>query len=159
MNGLLDDLDYQLIAILSKDARISNRKIATDLGITEGTVRGRIKRLQSDGQIAFTAITGLSLAEKSRIAFIGIKAALDKVREIAEYLSSMDEINAVLVSLGELNITAICLFDELDELVELTSDRILTIAGVYQVETSIAVKTMKYNSRVARITDLAEADD
>lgn len=156
MNGLLDDLDNQLIAILSKDARVSNRKIATELGITEGTVRGRIKRLQSDGQIAFTAITGLSLAAKSRLAFIGIKAAMDKVREIADYLSAMDEINAVLVSLGELNITAICLFDELDELVELTSDRILTIAGVYQVETSIAVKTMKYNSRVARITNLTD---
>ncbi|GGC06836.1 transcriptional regulator [Novosphingobium endophyticum] len=156
MNGLLDDLDNQLIAILSKDARVSNRKIATELGITEGTVRGRIKRLQSDGQIAFTAITGLSLAAKSRLAFIGIKAAMDKVREISDYLSAMDEINAVLVSLGELNITAICLFDELDELVELTSDRILTIAGVYQVETSIAVKTMKYNSRVARITNLTD---
>lgn len=157
MNGL-DDLDQQLIAILSKDARVSNRKIATELGITEGTVRGRIKRLQSEGQIAFTAITGLSLADKSRLAFIGIKAAMHKVREIAEYLSAMDEINAVLISLGELNITAICLFDELDELVELTSDRILAISGVYQVETSIAVKTMKYNSRVARITNFAEEE-
>lgn len=157
MNGL-DDLDQQLIAILSKDARVSNRKIAIELGITEGTVRGRIKRLQSEGQIAFTAITGLSLADKSRLAFIGIKAAMDKVREIAEYLSAMDEINAVLISLGELNITAICLFDELDELVELTSDRILAIAGVYQVETSIAVKTMKYNSRVARITNFVEEE-
>ena len=43
---LIDELDHQLIEILSKDARISNRKIAADLGVTEGTVRGRIKRLQ-----------------------------------------------------------------------------------------------------------------
>ena len=38
---VLDDLDRKLIDVLSKDARISNRKIAADLGVTEGTVRGR----------------------------------------------------------------------------------------------------------------------
>ena len=40
----LDDLDRQLIEVLARDARVSNRKIAGDLGVTEGTVRGRIKR-------------------------------------------------------------------------------------------------------------------
>jgi DNA-binding Lrp family transcriptional regulator len=49
----LDQLDQQLIAILALDARVSNRKIAADLGMTEGTVRGRIKRLQQEGMIAF----------------------------------------------------------------------------------------------------------
>ena len=44
----LDDLDRQLIEILGRDARVSNRKIAGDLGVTEGTVRGRIKRLQQE---------------------------------------------------------------------------------------------------------------
>ena len=52
----LDDLDRQLIEILGRDARVSNRKIAGDLGVTEGTVRGRIKRLQQERLIAFTAI-------------------------------------------------------------------------------------------------------
>ena len=50
----LDNLDKQLIDMLSRDARVSNRKIAVELGVTEGTVRGRIKRLQIDGLIAFT---------------------------------------------------------------------------------------------------------
>ena len=39
-----DELDLQLIELLSRDARVSNRKIAAELGVTEGTVRGRIKR-------------------------------------------------------------------------------------------------------------------
>ena len=37
---VLDTLDHQLIDLLSRDARVSNRKIAADLGVTEGTVRG-----------------------------------------------------------------------------------------------------------------------
>ena len=37
--SLIDDMDRQLIDMLSRDARISNRKIALDLDVTEGTVR------------------------------------------------------------------------------------------------------------------------
>ena len=65
---VLDDLDRQLIDILARDARVSNRKIAGDLGVTEGTVRGRIKRLQQDKLISFTAITDFGLADDSRLA-------------------------------------------------------------------------------------------
>ncbi len=69
MSGaMMDDLDRQLVEILSADARVSNRKIAADLGVTEGTVRGRIKRLQQDRLIAFTAITSFGLENSTVIS-------------------------------------------------------------------------------------------
>ena len=82
----IDDLDLQLIDLLSRDARVSNRKVASELGVTEGTVRGRIKRLQQDGLIAFTAITSFGMAKNSRLAFISVQAEVDRVREIAQQI-------------------------------------------------------------------------
>ncbi len=158
----LDALDRQLIDILSRDARVSNRKIAADLGVTEGTVRGRIKRLQQDGLIAFTAITGFEMAQKSRLAFINVQADVDRVREVAAQISELPHINAVLLTMGPFNITAMCLFEELDTLVHIASDKILALDGVHHVETSIAVKTIKYNARMAKITppdQIADEDD
>lgn len=149
----LDDLDLQLIDLLSKDARVSNRKIAAELGVTEGTVRGRIKRLQQDRLIAFTAITGLEMADKSRLAFISVQAEVENVRAIARQISEIPKINAVMITMGQFNILAMCLFEELDTLVEIASDAILAIPGVHHVETSIAVKTIKYNARMAKITN------
>lgn len=149
----LDDLDLQLIETLSRDARVSNRKIATELGVTEGTVRGRIKRLQQDGLIAFTAITSFGMAQNSRLAFISVQAEVDEVREIAREIAKLPLINAVMITMGQFNILAMCLFNELDSLVETASDRILALPGVHHVETSIAVKTIKYNARMAKITD------
>lgn len=155
----LDELDQKLIHMLAEDARVSNRKIAAELGVTEGTVRGRIKRLQQDRLIAFTAITGLEMAQKSRLAFIGVQVEASRVRQVAEQISAMPDVNAVIISLGEFNVVAICLFQELEEIVDVASDRILAIPGVYQIETSVAVKTMKYNARIARITsDQVELD-
>jgi Lrp/AsnC family transcriptional regulator, regulator for asnA, asnC and gidA len=148
----LDDLDLQLIGLLSRDARVSNRKIAAELGVTEGTVRGRIKRLQQERLIAFTAITGLEMAEKSRLAFISVQAEIVNVRMVAQRIAEMPQINAVMITMGQFNILAMCLFEELDTLVEVASDRILALPGVHHVETSIAVKTIKYNARMAKIT-------
>lgn len=148
----IDELDSQLIEILSKDARTSNRKIAADLGVTEGTVRGRIRRLQKEGLIAFTAITSFELADNTKMAFIGAQVDVDRVREVASRIAELDSINAVMVTMGRFNITAICLFNELDRLHEISSEQILSIDGVHHVETSIAVKTLKYNARIVRIT-------
>ncbi len=150
--GVLDDLDRAIIDLMAVDARVSNRKLASRLGVTEGTVRGRIKRLQLEGLIAFTAITGLELARKSRLAFIGVQTDIERTETIAAEIAKMNEVNAVLTCLGEMNIVAICLFDELDELVQLASDQILSLPGVNHTDTSIAVKTLKYNARLARIT-------
>jgi DNA-binding Lrp family transcriptional regulator len=155
----IDELDQQLISLLSRDARVSNRKIAAELGVTEGTVRGRIKRLQQDRLIAFTAITGLEMAEKSRLAFISVQAEVESVREIARQIADLPLINAVMITMGQFNILAMCLFDELDSLVEVASDRILALPGVHHIETSIAVKTVKYNTRMAKITDQGALDN
>lgn len=148
----IDDLDRQLIEILSKDARTSNRRIAADLGVTEGTVRGRIRRLQKEGLIAFTAITSFELADNTKMAFIGVQVDVDRVRDVAARIATLDAINAVMVTMGRFNVTAICLFNELDRLHEISSEQILSIDGVHHVETSIAVKTLKYNARIVRIT-------
>ena len=78
--------------------------------------------------------------------------------EIAE----LPLINAVMITMGRFNILAICLFNELDALHDVASDQILAIPGVHHVETSIAVKTIKYNARVVRITEtdhIIDGDD
>ena len=155
----LDDLDRQLIEVLARDARVSNRKIAVDLGVTEGTVRGRIKRLQQDGLISFTAITSFGLADSARMAFIGVQAEVSDVREVARQIAELNQVNAVMLTMGRFNILAICLFNSLDHLHEVASDRILAIPGVHHVETSIAVKTLKYNARVVRITEVQTANE
>jgi DNA-binding Lrp family transcriptional regulator len=155
----LDALDIQLIDLLAQDARVSNRRIAAELDVTEGTVRGRIKRLQHDGLIAFTAITGLHLEHRVRLAFIHVQADIDRVRAIGQAIGDVPGINAVLLTLGEFNITAMCLIDDPDKLVELASDKVHAIDGVHLVETSIAVKTIKYNSRMAKITKPNIAED
>lgn len=150
---VLDDLDHQLIAILAQDARVSNRSIATDLGVNEGTVRGRIKRLQQDKLIAFTALTSLKLEKATNIAFLAVQADVGHVRQIARDIAHIPLVQSVMTMLGSFNIMATCLYDDLDNLHAMASGRILTMPGVHHVETSLAVRTVKFSNRVVRITE------
>lgn len=148
----IDDLDLELIRILSDDARLSNRKIARELGITEGTVRGRIKKLQQDRLIAFTAVTSPDLESESQMAFISVQGEQDNIRKIASNIADLPGIVGVLVTMGQFNIFCICLFDHLGSLHATSSEKIAQMPGVLSVETTIAVETVKYDSRVVRIT-------
>ena len=149
----LDDLDLRLIELLSQDARISNRKIASQLDVTEGTVRSRIKRLERDKLIRFTAVTSMSGARRVRMAFIRIQAELSEIPKIASQLENMTAVGAIIVTMGRFNLLVIYLFEDLDELHGLASDTLMAMPGVHHVETAIAMNTLKYDYRVARILD------
>ena len=125
----LDDLDRQLVAMLSRDARVSNRRIAAELGVTEGTVRGRIKRLQSDGLLSFTAITSVDLGTANKLAFIGVQADMGNLRDID-----------LLVVLGSI-----------DELPDLLMNKFGRIRGIRSMIPAITVDIVKYQFDVAPI--------
>lgn len=147
----IDELDRDIIQLLSEDARLSNRKIASKLGFTEGTIRSRVKRLEDENYIRFTALTSMSHMTTPRLALIGIHAEQNKIKQVAEQVADMDEINAVLILLGRFDILAIGLVDGLSEVHRVASNKILDVPGVRLVETSVVVDFVKYDTRVAKI--------
>lgn len=147
----LDDLDKGIVERLSRDARISNRAIAAELGVTEGTIRTRIKRLQNEGLIQFTVITDFRMAGSPNLCMMGIDADPSRVSELAETLRLMPEINCVVVLLGRCSVLAMGLFTNIEQLNDVT-EGIRTLPGVQRVETSISVHNLKYDSSTAKIT-------
>jgi DNA-binding Lrp family transcriptional regulator len=148
----LDPFDHQILEILSQDARLSNRKIASALGVTEGTIRGRLKRLQEENYLRFTAVTSLAYVGAPMLVFIGVTAEQARVRDIADAIAGMEGIRSVIVTLGRFNIHVTAMFADLEAVLDVANNKILALPGVGHVETSIGVKQLKYDSRLARIT-------
>jgi Lrp/AsnC family transcriptional regulator for asnA, asnC and gidA len=148
----LDELDHRIIKLLTLDARVSNRQIAAQLGVTEGTIRGRVKRLEQENCIRLTAVTNGEFAGSPKVVLIGIKAAHGELKTVAQKIAAMVESRCVIIMLGRYDILAIGLFTALEDIVDIANNRILALPGVRHVETSIAVKTLKYDYRVAKIT-------
>jgi Lrp/AsnC family transcriptional regulator for asnA, asnC and gidA len=101
----MDELDERLIALLREDARISYVQLAADLGITEGTVRARVKRLQEDGVIrSFTIRT----ASRNIKALVELKIELNTdTSQISMRIREMPEVEAVYEVAGDADIIAV----------------------------------------------------
>lgn len=153
----LDALDHQLIELLGRDARVSNRQIAAVLGVTEGTIRTRIKRLESERLIQFTVVTDLRVAGSPNLVMMGIHADPGRVPALATQLSMLPEIGCIVVLLGRYELLVTGLFTSLTDVSRLIRTRILPLSGIRSVETSVSVQNFKYDFRMARITPRPKA--
>ena len=149
----LDDVDRRILAYLSEDARMSNREVAQALGLAEGTVRGRIKRLQDRGMIKITAVTRFSGPGAPIMAYIGVRADLHRIAETAQAIARLPFVRFAATILGRYDILAITVVEDGAELVRLVNDEIMPLAGVRHAETALAVKNLKYDYRWGRIID------
>ena len=97
----LDEVDFAILRVLSEDARSSNVSIAKAISSSEGTVRGRIKKMIDSGVIqSFTvrvrganvrAIIEVAVNEEMSTSIAGKEIlAIDGVSEIAEVTGETD---------------------------------------------------------------------
>ncbi|MGH7027607.1 Lrp/AsnC family transcriptional regulator [Brevundimonas sp.] len=148
----LDELDRRIIATLGMDARVSNRQIATTLGVTEGTIRTRLKQLQNAGLLQFTVVTDFRLAGSPNLVFMGIHAEPAKVSALAQQLADIEQIGSVMILLGRYNLMAMGLFTSIEDVYELIRSKIKPLPGVRRVAASVSIHNLKYDVRMARIT-------
>lgn len=158
-NNRLDELDRNIIEALGRDGRLSNRQIAAELGVTEGTIRTRIKRLQTEGQIQFTVVTSFRMAGSPNLVMLGIHADPGLVGKLATAISAIPSIGCVMLLLGRYNLMAMGLFTSLEQVHELVTNEIKTLPGVRDVEVSTAIHSLKYDARMARIVSRVAADE
>jgi Lrp/AsnC family transcriptional regulator for asnA, asnC and gidA len=148
----LDSVDKSIVAHLSRDARVSNGQIAGELGVTEGTVRARIKRMEEEKLIRITAVTNIDRFRDATLAYIWIEVERsDQTRAVASELAEIDELGFVGVMLGRSDILAITMVRNTEHLAEFIHQRISVIAGVRRTESTLGVNFVKHDYRMARI--------
>mgnify|MGYP006120259017 CR=1 FL=1 len=151
-NVPLDLVDHRILEWLSKDARTSNRKIASELGVAEGTVRARIKRMEEENLIRITAITNIHCFPNPSLAYIGVEVErTSQAANVAKQLAKMSEIGFVGLMMGRFDILAITMVQSNDELAEFIHQHITSIEGVRRTESMLGVKFVKQDYRMSKI--------
>ena len=150
----LDATDRGIVDLLSRDARLSNRHIAAELGVTEGTVRTRIRRMEEEKQIRLTAVTNIDLFGDASLAYIFVEVERsDLTRKVAEALAEVRELGFVGVLLGRSDILGITMVRNTEHLAEFIHSRISAIPGVRRTESTLGVNFIKHDYRMARIVE------
>lgn len=143
----MDDTDQLLIAELRRDGRASLSDLAGRLNLSRATVRTRMERLQTRGEIAgFTVLTrgDVTASPVRALMMIGIEGR--GAEKIMARLTGIPAIQAVHSTNGKWDLIAeigSATLLELDEVIY----RIRNIDGVMTSETNLLLSTRKAGRR------------
>ena len=100
----MDDIDKKIIEMLQTNGRSPNARIAREVGVSEGTVRRRLRRLVQDEIIRVVAVPDPEKMGFNTVALVGIQADPDKIDDVARMLAQLDETQYVSLTTGSFDI-------------------------------------------------------
>lgn len=148
----LNDLDRRILDRLAIDARVSNREIARELDVTEGTIRTRLKRLTDENAIQVVAVTNFDHLTDPLVAYLWITVdTAQPIGPVIETLVAEPQITYVSTLLGRADIMAITWVRDAAELVHYLHDRIDRIPGIASIDYELAHQFIKHDNRTTSI--------
>jgi Lrp/AsnC family transcriptional regulator for asnA, asnC and gidA len=139
----MDELDTKIIAMLQEDGRSSNAGIARRVGVSEGTVRRRLKRLVDDEYIRVVALLDPGKMGYASEALIGVQVDPDRTDQVSADLAELNEINWVSITTGSFDIFAWATLESSQELGIFLRSKVGTIPGVRRTETFVNLMVKK----------------
>ncbi|MBS7610710.1 Lrp/AsnC family transcriptional regulator [Candidatus Bathyarchaeota archaeon] len=145
----LNDLDKKILIFLQNDARLSFVKIAKQLGVSEGTVHLRVKKLIKEGVIKgfYTVLDPDKIGLPIR-AFIGLQADPSLYESILKKLSEIDGVYGIYDITGEFSALIDVKVGSKKELTEVI-DQVGAIPGVKNTVTMLVLRVLKEELGVA----------
>src|SRR5258708_638990 len=141
-SALLDAPNRAIIEALQRDGRQPYGAIAEAVGLSEAAVRRRVQRLRESGIMQIVAVTDPRQLGFTRQAMVGISVEGD-VRQVAEKLSTMQEVDYVVMCAGSFDILAEIVCEDDERLLHVLNDSVRSIPGARATETFLYLKLAK----------------
>ena len=139
----IDETDRKIIALLQEDARQSNAAIARIIGVSEATIRRRIKIMVEDGTLSVRAVPNPAKFGLNTTAMIGIDVQPDMLEQVENALNSRDEVGFLGVSTGRYDLIVWCLVANLEELRHFLEGFLSKVPGIRKTETLVLLDVKK----------------
>jgi DNA-binding Lrp family transcriptional regulator len=140
----LSGFDFQLLHILSQDAKASVRQIAKLMGASEATVRYHLAKLERNG-----IITGYSvIVDTKKIGLpifitVGIQCEPARTKQVATEISKSPHFYLVWVVTGAHNIHAKGVFQSAEEMQQVVGEVMSQTDGVLSYHLSLMFEKVK----------------
>lgn len=139
----MDSTDQRLVTALRKDGRASISTLAVDLGLTRTTIRTRLDRLQSSGEVlGFTTILRSDIAHAPVRGLMMIAISGRGTERVIRQLDAMVAVDALHTTNGKWDLIVELGAESLEELDGILR-KIRLLDGVATSETNLLLATRK----------------
>jgi Lrp/AsnC family transcriptional regulator for asnA, asnC and gidA len=143
----LDEIDRAIVAHLQYDGRMPFTNIAAEVGISEGTVRRRVKRLVDDKVLQIVGIVEPQYLDWQAAAMIGVTVQAGQVDAVADQIAHFAEVSYLFMASGGFDLFVEVYCRDTEHLVSFLSERLQQVPGVERTETFMILKTYKLSYR------------
>ncbi len=136
-----DEIDWKIIEIL-RERFIPNNAIARELGVSEGMIRQRVKRLKDAGILKIKALINPDVLDNLQLALVAItikESAFLKKR--ADQIGALENVLSVSFTSGRYDLFAEVLVSSNRDLVRFLTEELPNVEGVSNTETFMMLRS------------------
>ena len=139
----MDEINKKIINMLIKDSRRPYREIAEELGVTESTVRKRVKKLVENRVIErFTLALNPEKSGRSVIAYVTAYPQNQREREVEELVKELPEVVEAYYMSGKCGVNMKVEVKDLQSLNKFL-EKLQDEPAISALESCIALKELK----------------
>jgi DNA-binding Lrp family transcriptional regulator len=144
---LLDDLDRRLLAHLQHDARITSVELADRLNLSAAGLQKRVRKLEHRGVIErYATIVNRRAVGLDLLCFVQVMLAHHRPGSVERFpgrIRNLPEVLECYYLTGEVDYLLKVVVATHDHLERFLFDKLMKVAGVDRVRTSIALREIK----------------
>ncbi|MGW8193704.1 MAG: Lrp/AsnC family transcriptional regulator [Desulforhopalus sp.] len=137
------EIDAINIAIINhlRDGRTSFKKIADNLKLSEGTIRGRVKRLREEGVLEISGLVDPEAIPEKNVVLVGIKLKNMDLVGKGEEFSKLRGVTSVCVVTGRFDLILMVMLTKEFGILEFYTEEVSKVEDVRSVETFVVYKS------------------
>ncbi len=143
----LDKTDIKILNILQENGRITNAKLAAEIGISPPAMLERVKRLEASGVIKkYLALLDREQTGFGLLAIIIISLSLHQIsslQQVKERLVILDEVLECYQLTGDVDFMLKVAVRDMPSYTAFINDKLSSIPGIQNIRTSFVLDTLK----------------
>lgn len=136
----MDAIDVGIIKEL-EDGRLSFKTVADRLGLAEGTVRNRVRKLTAQGILEITGVVDPEALPEQSVVMIGVRVADMNLVAKAEEFSKLRGVISVCVVTGRFDLIVTVMLEKDFTILKFYTEEAVKIKNISSVETFVVYKS------------------
>ena len=154
---MIDGTDKKILTILQDNGRITNSRLAQEIGLSPPAVLERVRRLESSGVIdKYVAVLDRKKAgfEIQTIVMVCLSHhQIQSLENVIKRLTSMEEVLECYQLTGEVDFLLKVVVKDMNSYTNFVNNKLSGIPGIQNVKTSFILETMKNSTSLRFPTD------
>lgn len=157
----LDEVDRALLRLLASDARMSQRRLARELGMSPPAIGERVARLERTGVVrGYTVLLGWDALGYPVTVHLAITAVRGSdLGAVIESVRTLPEVEDVSLVTGAIDLLVRLRVRDHTHLQELLLERVWQISGVQRTETFLGIAQMRPKDFSSELIDSMTASE